>query len=232
MERERIRRRDLPHWDVPGAAYFITACLEGSIPAEGLLQLARYKEELRKRPRPTAMTERQWQVHCWKLEFVRLEHWLDRQPANRILERADLAQEVEKSMYHFAEERYDHLAYVVMPSHFHWVFQPRTEWTDSLPEDGRSARERIMYSLKRFTANCCNRLLQQHGTFWQVESYDHWIRDSDEMERIIRYIEENPVTAGLVSDPADWRFSSAWARKRSATEWGIPLPRRMPGLES
>jgi len=30
---EMFRRRHLPHWDYPGATYFITACLDGSIPA-------------------------------------------------------------------------------------------------------------------------------------------------------------------------------------------------------
>jgi hypothetical protein len=32
---EVIRRRRLPHWDVPTAAYFVTTCLEGSIPPKG-----------------------------------------------------------------------------------------------------------------------------------------------------------------------------------------------------
>jgi type I restriction enzyme R subunit len=232
MELERIRRRDLPHWDVPGAAYFVTACLEGSIPAQGLLELGGYRAELRARPRPAKMKAREWDARRWKLAFVRVEEWLDGCPANRLLEREDLAEEVEKSMYHFAGECYDLLAYVVMPSHFHWVFQPRPEWAESLREDGPTARETVMYSLKRFTGNKCNRVLRRRGAFWQAESYDHWIRDSDEMERIIAYIEENPVKAGLVARPEDWRFSSAWARRLTGTPWGLPLPRRVSGSES
>ena len=43
MDREIVRRRHLPHWDVPGAAYFVTTCLDGSIPARGLLEIARYQ---------------------------------------------------------------------------------------------------------------------------------------------------------------------------------------------
>ena len=105
MERERIRRRDLPHWDMPGAAYFITSCLEGSIPAQGLLQLAEYRAELRRRPRPQVMSDREWEIRRWKLGFVRLEQWLDLHSANRLLERPELAQIVENAMFHFAEER-------------------------------------------------------------------------------------------------------------------------------
>jgi hypothetical protein len=49
---EVIRRRNLPHWDVPTAAYFVTTCLKGSIPARGLLDLESYREELARRARP------------------------------------------------------------------------------------------------------------------------------------------------------------------------------------
>src|SRR5229473_1559639 len=98
MERELIRRRDLPHWDVPGAAYFVTTCLFGSIPARGLLEIAGYRRELQRQPRPKDVTEDDWQVRCWKRNFVRLEEWLDGRPANRILETQALAQVVVDSI--------------------------------------------------------------------------------------------------------------------------------------
>jgi hypothetical protein len=41
-----FRRRRLPHWDVDDGTYFVTACLHGSIPAQGLVELYRYREEL------------------------------------------------------------------------------------------------------------------------------------------------------------------------------------------
>ena len=37
------------------------------------------------------------------------------------------------------------------------------------------------------------------GSFWQDESYDHVIRDDNELEILIRYVIENPVKAGFVS---------------------------------
>src|SRR5262249_44489845 len=86
MDREVIRRRHLPHWDVPGATYFVTTCLHGSIPAQGLLEVARFREKLQGRPRPKTMTEQQWQTQCWKLVFVEVERWLDTTPANHALE--------------------------------------------------------------------------------------------------------------------------------------------------
>jgi REP-associated tyrosine transposase len=225
MDRERIRRRHLPHWDMPGAPYFVTTCLEGSIPASGLLELQQNREELRHRPKPEDMTNDEWNSLCWKRAFVHLERWLDGEPAVRLLENPDLAQVVVNAFFHFAGERYDLLAFVVMPSHFHWLFHPLDTWVHSLPDSERSPRERITYSINRFAATACNRILNEHGQFWQAESYDHWVRNLDELERIIGYIENNPVTAGLVDTPEEWRFSSAWHRKQTGTESGMPLRR-------
>jgi len=42
-----------------------------------------------------------------------------------------------------------------------------------------------------------NLLLGRTGAFWQHESYDHWVRNEREFNRIVAYIEENPVSAGL-----------------------------------
>jgi putative transposase len=225
MNRESVRRRHLPHWDVPDAAYFVTTCLQGSIPAQGLLELANYRAELCHRPMPRGLSLEDWQVRQWKLAFRQMEEWLDRQPANRALQEPDLARLVVNSIFHFAGERYDLLGYAVMPSHLHWAFQPLSAWVETLKDDRRSPREIITYSLNRFTSKVCNRLLQRRGAFWQTESYDHWIRDVDELERIISYIEENPVKAQLAETPEQWPFSSAHARNQLGTAWGMPLPK-------
>jgi REP-associated tyrosine transposase len=45
--------------------------------------------------------------------------------------------------------------------------------------------------------------------FWQDESFDHWVRDGHERNRIIRYIEWNPVKGALVVAPENWPWSSA-----------------------
>jgi putative DNA methylase len=66
-----------------------------------------------------------------------------------------------------------------------------------------------MHSLKSFTAQKANLLLERCGLpFWQRESYDHWVRDG-EFERIKRYIELNPVRAELASEPQLYPWSSA-----------------------
>jgi type I restriction enzyme R subunit len=225
FEKDVIRRRNLPHWDFPGAAFFVTTCLEGSIPAQGRLDIEGFRRELRLREKPANRSDVDWRVHCWKLEFNRTEEWIDLKAATDWLQRPDLAKIVVDAMLFFAEERYDLLAYVVMPSHIHWLFQPRQQWIARLPNDGRTLRERITYSMNRYSATQCNKCLKVTGAFWQTESYDHWVRDLDELERILRYIEANPVKAGLVSETTAWKFSSAWSRNQLGLDPGSPIPR-------
>jgi|GEM_PF-2820403 len=69
MDREIIRRRHLPHWDVPGAPYFVTSCLHGSISARGLLEIARFRNELTRRPKPAALSMAEWKVSAGKRLF-------------------------------------------------------------------------------------------------------------------------------------------------------------------
>jgi REP element-mobilizing transposase RayT len=101
-------------------------------------------------------------------------------------------------------------AFVVMPNHVHLLATP------SIP------LPRLTKSLKSITAKRANALLGLTGKpFWQEESYDHTVRNRDEFESIRRYIEENPVRAGLVAEAAEYQWSSAgWATGGSPADQG------------
>ncbi len=64
-----------------------------------------------------------------------------------------------------------------------------------------------MHGLKGGTAHEANRLVGRSGAFWEHESYDHYVRDEEELERIILYVLGNPVKAGLVADWRAWPWS-------------------------
>lgn len=64
---------------------------------------------------------------------------------------------------------------------------------------------KILQDLKRFTAGKCNKILNRSGAFWQHESYDHVVRDEKELKRIVRYVLNNPVKAGLCEKWEDWQ---------------------------
>jgi REP element-mobilizing transposase RayT len=90
-------------------------------------------------------------------------------------------------------------AWVLMMNHVHILIYPRAKLS------------RITKAVKNFSARQGNALLGRTGQpFWQDESYDHWVRSQAELEKIVRYIEENPVAAGLVERAENWRWSSAF----------------------
>jgi hypothetical protein len=85
---------------------------------------------------------------------------------------------------------------------------------------------KITKTVKNYSARQANAILKRTGLpFWQDESYDHWSRGREETQRIRRYIEENPVTAGLVTKAEDWRWSSAYSREQD-------VPPRLTGAFS
>ena len=92
-------------------------------------------------------------------------------------------------------------AWALLVNHVHILIHPRARLS------------RITKAIKNFSARQANAILGRTGQpFWQDESFDHWIRGPEELEKIVRYIEENPVTAGLVKRVDGWRWSSAFGK--------------------
>ncbi len=67
MQDGLFRRRRLPHWDVEDGTYFVTTCLEGSIPAQGLVELCRYRDELEARCKPADLSAEEWKLRREKM---------------------------------------------------------------------------------------------------------------------------------------------------------------------
>ena len=64
-----------------------------------------------------------------------------------------------------------------------------------------------MQSLKGYTARRANQLLGRQGHLWQDESYDRVVRDEAEWRRVVTYVLNNPVSAGLAERWEDWKWS-------------------------
>jgi putative transposase len=225
LQTEVFTRRYLPHWFVPGAAHFVTYRLHGTLPATELNELMTRKTALfSEKPRPDETpARRRERVH--KQLFATYDRYLDATTAVRWLADPRVAALVRSNLYHHHNTKYHLLAYYVMPNHAHVLLIPLDTSAQSraerLPEehedvgeapDDRNSLSAIMHSLKSYTAHAANKLLRRTGPFWQAESYDHWVRDEDELTRIVQYIANNPVKAGLVERPQDWAFCSAHDR--------------------
>ena len=190
MAKHRIfYRRHLPHYQPAGATLFVTFRLYGSLSQEQL--------EVPERP-PAASRSPEGAT------FARRERMLDcARSGPRWLADEEVAAMVAQSLHHLDGERYDLLAYCIMPNHVHVVF--------TLPaageEERNSSLSSIMQSIKGYTARRANQMLGRRGQFWQDESYDRVIRDGAELERVLRYVINNPVKAGLVSTACDWKWT-------------------------
>jgi len=218
-------RRQLPHYDIKGCTYFVTACLAGSIPAVGMHAIRRQAETVRRRPRPAATSTASWRSQLDWEAFQAGEDWLDSRSVVRWLRDRRLAAVLKAEILREQGVRYDVHAYVIMPSHMHLVFTPLvykplvctplSEMSGQRPREDdaiggtRSPRVAIMRSIKGRSAVACNRLLGREGPFWQSESYDRVVRNEEEMEKVVHYVEMNPVKAGLCSSSEEWPFSSA-----------------------
>ena len=214
-----FRRRNLPHWDVLGHPVFITGCLQGSISHSGMKQIEDYRNQLERKPCLDAFAVDEWEHRKQKLLFAFIDNLLDHHSPVKHFEEDRLAEIVANAFLYFAGVRYSLLAFVVMPSHHHWLFMIDEPWSEA-DQATRAAqgkrkqtpREVISHSIQSYTANECNKYLGQSGRFWQQETYDHWSRDDEETLGIIAYIENNPVSAGLVNKPEHYRWSSAYYR--------------------
>jgi REP element-mobilizing transposase RayT len=198
--------RNLPHYHPIGYPLFITFRLAGSLPLEILTELKAQREFELKACKNHRADERH------KIEerhFGRYDNWLDQcDYGPRWLQVDNIAQIVSKEMHHLNGDRYQLLAYCIMPNHVHLLIESLVR--ERAPHQGKSAKYPVtdtLRLLKGRTAHDCNLELKRNGSFWQHESYDHVVRDEKELDRIIRYILNNPVKAALVKEWKNWPFT-------------------------
>jgi methionyl-tRNA synthetase len=186
-------RGRLPHWEVEGGTYFVTFALADSLPRSVLqaVELERI-EIVETASREGRELTRAEQHALAKLHWDRIEGALDAGSGASHLARPEVAQLVADALKHFQGERYELIAWCIMPNHVHVVFR-------QLPGHPLEA---ILHSWKSFTAKAANTLLGESGEFWEREYYDHLVRDARDLDRIVRYVLENPVRANLEG----WRW--------------------------
>ena len=197
-------RRKLPHWhpDITEATFlFVTWRLAGSLP--------RTRLPLSYSGGPISAGR----------AFLAVDREVDKASIGPVwLRDARVARVVAEALLYGESGRqfYQLKAWVVMPNHVHVLLNPKT----ALPV--------ITRWLKGSTSRQANLILGRTGeAFWQDESFDHRVRDEVELDRIARYVEHNPVSAGLAANPRAWPWSSARLAGESACPPTGANPRQM-----
>jgi REP element-mobilizing transposase RayT len=160
----------LPHFDPGVLVQSVTFRLADSLPKSKLLELEH-----------SVPKGQHAQLRA------QIEDWLDRGAGSCALRNPACAAIVQDALLFFDTHRYRLLSWCIMPNHVHLLL---------LIFDGHPL-DRVMHSIKSFTATKINQLLGLRGPLWQPEYFDRFIRSADHFANEVNYIEYNPVAAGL-----------------------------------
>jgi putative transposase len=130
----------------------------------------------------------------------RIESWIDAGHGSCILRRDDIAGLILETWRRFAGKRYDLGPWVIIPNHVHVLIRVNPGFSLA----------RVVGSWKSYTAKRIMQLTKQPAPIWWPDYWDRFIRDDTHWNGMRRYIENNPLAAGLVRDAAAWKWSSAF----------------------
>lgn len=171
----------LPHRDEPDLVQFVTFRLADAFP-----------ETLRSEWGSLLKIENDRQRR------IELEAYLDKGRGACILRQPEISKIVEDSFLFRHGQDYELRAWFIMPNHVHLLFK-----VINVP------MSQLLDAWKGFTAKHANKVLGRRGKFWQDGYWDTFMRDTEHERRSRKYIEANPVKAGLAAARKKWASGSA-----------------------
>jgi type I restriction enzyme R subunit len=204
----RVYHRNLPHWRQDGCTYFVTFRLADSIPS-GVREQWEYEmtQWLKARGIYHDGPSGTWRTRFKKLssreQFLFDKHFnqqiqacLDRGYGECWLKHAECIAALREQLTQGDGTRYHLSDFVIMPNHVHVLITPITG----------CPLENILKAIKGKAAIECNKHLGRNGTVWQPESYDHIVRNLEQLSFYRQYIVDNPKRANItLHDDAFYR---------------------------
>jgi len=190
-EDTQVAKRKLPHWQQLGCLYFVTFRLKDSIPKAKLVDWNERRERwLRSRGihpeiSSSAISEKlsdQEKVEYYQTFTSHYHNLLDNGMGECLLRDPQNAQIIADALLFFDKDRYHMWDFVIMPNHVHLLVELFENW--KLPQ--------LLQTWKRFAAREINKRIGRTGSLWQREYYDHIVRNEPQMQRIQKYIKNNP----------------------------------------
>jgi REP element-mobilizing transposase RayT len=182
----------LPHWEVEDGRYFITMHVAGAIPQAGKDQIRAAAERLRE----TTSRSPDW-IKLLRRVFAGMERWLDRARHNPWIQQQDVAELIAEAIETRQQRgNWNMFSFALMPNHVHLFGEiPNGEMKSALE------------GFKRWTGHKAMQLLDpKPERFWQREWFDHWSRSDEQDDRILAYIRNNPIKAGLATQYLSWPY--------------------------
>jgi len=172
----------LPHYDQGGIYQVITYRLGDSLSQSILRNM-------------------QWELKNVAPEFIeserrrKIEKYLDKGHGSCILNNIECANIVAGAWQHFDGERYDLIAYVVMPNHVHVL----------LKVYAGVELAKMVKSWKSYSARRVNEIVRDAGlktsapgNLWQRGYWDRYIRDEKHFYQTLEYIRKNFNSGGIL----------------------------------
>jgi putative transposase len=133
---------------------------------------------------------------------------------------SDSAKEIVLSSFSFHDGRkYTLHVCVVMDDHAHCILEPMqiskkvqarrpVQLKALVPAVEYYSLAQITHNIKSYSANRLQKIYNHNKRIWQDENFDRIIRDSGEYAQKMNYIIYNPVKAGFVEKPEDYKWLS------------------------
>ncbi len=199
---QHFHRRRLPHLQPTDKPIFITFRLNLSMPKEYFDHIKLKEAELYHSYKNMPKNAENEMIIKKKL-FAIHDNYYDRlQHPDNVLQLPKCSQLVADELHYHDKQLYDLLAFTILPNHVHFLFVP-------LANDAGEYNSiaTIMNLIKGRSSRFINLELNRAGKLWQREYYDHYVRNEDELNRIVQYIVMNPVKAGLADQPKMWTWT-------------------------
>jgi len=199
-------KRNLPHIIPDNAQFFVTFVLDGVLPIDIIKRFQTERDERINNAKKNNENINDIQ----KIYFGKYDSLLDNSKSNiNYLQNKDLAKIVVDKIMQLDNTMYQLICFCIMPNHVHLLIN--TFGYSSKKNNSATTKDyylsEIMQTIKGSTSRKCNLFQNKTGKFWQSENYDHYVRNDDELKRIINYIIQNPVKAKLCNNINDWQFT-------------------------
>lgn len=184
--------RNLPHRNSKHLIQSITFRMADSMPQNVLRNI---EEELKTLPVTKLEAERRKE----------LDKWLDKGLGCCALAKPEMAQVVWDALQHHNGDRYNLIAWSIMPNHVHVLIETAQELSKIIQTWKSYTGRWAMANNEKY----CLGIEPGAKSFWRTEYWDRFIRDEAHFNNVVKYILENPSKANLIKDSTAYKFTGS-----------------------
>ena len=232
MHKKEYYKHNLPHFQQPGQAYFVTWSLNDVVPKHALKHFTKKLEMLKSQldgnsliaatmgladsdPRLKEMN-RGLETAKPREEIEKLKKEYNSIRKSYLKAYNELLDSQQHPMINLATPDYTEILKTVLlfwenkrlKNYAFCIMPNHVHWVFKVLEKDENGEQvylqDILYSVKRFSANHLNNKQKKTGVLWQKESFDTTIKDYKHLYNCIEYTLNNPVNAGFVKSRNDW----------------------------